>query len=127
MPVWGLLLLESNFAASPRSISIPPVCSAFKPASLLFRLIPISLGVWRGSEFDGRSGAVNGARSDQTNVTLDGMDCNDPIKGYAFTCALRATQASLAEFRTTTTNYGADAGGRSSAAQVQLLTNRGTN
>jgi hypothetical protein len=40
---------------------------------------------------------------------------------------LRATQASLAEFRTTTTNYGADAGGRSGAAQVQLITNRGEN
>ena len=70
------------------------------------------------SEFDGRSGAVNGARSDQTNITLDGVDCNDPIKGYAFTCAVRVTQSSLAEFRTTTTNYGADSGGRSSAAQV---------
>jgi hypothetical protein len=79
------------------------------------------------SDFDGRSGAVNGARSDQTNVTLDGVDCNDPISGYAFTCVLRATQASLAEFRTTTTNYGADAGGRSGAAQVQLITNRGEN
>jgi hypothetical protein len=79
------------------------------------------------SEFDGRSGAVNGARSDQTNITLDGVDCNDPIKGYAFTCAVRATQTSLAEFRTTTTNYGADSGGRSSAAQVQLITNQGTN
>jgi len=79
------------------------------------------------SEFDGRSGAVNGARSDQTNITLDGVDCNDPIKGYAFTCAVRVTQSSLAEFRTTTTNYGADSGGRSSAAQVQLITNGGTN
>lgn len=79
------------------------------------------------SDFDGRSGAVNGARSDQTNVTLDGVDCNDPISGYAFNCVLRATQASLAEFRTTTSNYGAEAGGRSGAAQVQLITNSGQN
>ncbi|HET9261613.1 MAG TPA: carboxypeptidase-like regulatory domain-containing protein [Vicinamibacterales bacterium] len=79
------------------------------------------------SDFDGRSGAVNGARSDQTNITLDGVDCNDPISGYAFTCVLRATQASLAEFRTTTSNYGADAGGRSGAAQVQLITSSGEN
>ena len=79
------------------------------------------------SDFDGRSGAVNGARSDQTNVTLDGVDCNDPISGYAFNCVLRATQASLAEFRTTTSNYGAEAGGRSGAAQVQLITSSGQN
>jgi len=79
------------------------------------------------SDFDGRSGAVNGARSDQTNIILDGVDCNDPISGYAFSCVLRATQASLAEFRTTTSNYGAEAGGRSGAAQVQLITNSGEN
>ncbi len=47
------------------------------------------------SDFDGRSGAVNGARSDQTNITLDGVDCNDPVSGYAFNCVLRATQGSL--------------------------------
>ena len=79
------------------------------------------------SDFDGRSGSVNGARSDQTNITLDGVDCNDPISGYAFTCVLRATQGSLAEFRTTTSNYGAEAGGRSGAAQVQLITSSGEN
>jgi hypothetical protein len=79
------------------------------------------------SDQDGRSGAVNGARSDQTNVTLDGVDVNDPQKGYAFTSVLRVPSESLAEFRTTTTGYDADAGGRSSSAQVQLLTKSGTN
>src|SRR5438105_8406989 len=79
------------------------------------------------SDQDGRSGAVNGARSDQTNVTLDGVDVNDPQKGYAFTSVLRVPGESLAEFRTTTTSYDADSGGRSSAAQVQLLTKSGTN
>ncbi len=79
------------------------------------------------AEEDGRSGAVNGARSDQTNVTLDGVDVNDPQKGYAFTSVLRVPQESLAEFRTTTTSYDADSGGRSSAAQVQLVTKGGSN
>ena len=76
---------------------------------------------------DGRSGAVNGARSDQNNVTLDGVDVNDPQKGYAFTSVLRIPQEALAEFRTTTTSYDADSGGRSSSAQVQLVTKSGTN
>ena len=75
---------------------------------------------------DSRGGAVNGARSDQTNVTLDGIDNNDQLKGFAFTGALRATLDSIEEFRVTTTNAGADQG-RSSGAQVALLTKSGTN
>lgn len=75
---------------------------------------------------DGRTGSVNGARSDQTNITLDGVDVNDPENGYAFTSALRATQASLQEFRVTTSNYNSELG-RSSSAQVQLVTKSGTN
>jgi len=84
-------------------------------------------GYGGATELDGRSGAVNGARSDQTNVTLDGVDVNDAQKGYAFTSVLRVPQESLAEFRTTTTSYDADSGGRSSAAQVQLVTKSGSN
>jgi hypothetical protein len=76
---------------------------------------------------DGRSGAVNGARSDQTNVTLDGIDVNDPQNGYAFNSVLRTPSEALGEFRTSTTGYDADSGGRSSSAQVQLVTKSGTN
>ena len=75
---------------------------------------------------DSRGGAVNGARSDQTNVTLDGLDDNDQLNGYAFTGAMRATLDSLQEFRVTTSNYDASAG-RSSGAQVNLVTKSGTN
>ena len=75
---------------------------------------------------DSRQGAVNGARSDQTNITLDGIDNNDQTRGYAFQGALRATLDSIEEFRVTTTNAGADQG-RSSGAQVQLVTKSGTN
>jgi len=75
---------------------------------------------------DSRSGSVNGARSDQTNVTLDGLDDNDQLNGYAFTGAMRATLDSLQEFRVTTSNYDA-ASGRSSGAQVNLVTKSGTN
>ncbi|MGB6978677.1 MAG: carboxypeptidase-like regulatory domain-containing protein [Candidatus Acidiferrales bacterium] len=75
---------------------------------------------------DSRSGAVNGARSDQTNITIDGVDDNDQVKGYAFQGALRATLDSLQEFRVTTSNANADAG-RSSGAQVVMVTKSGTN
>ena len=74
---------------------------------------------------DTRSGAVNGARSDQSNVTLDGIPANN--KGAnAFTSVLPVTLDSVQEFRVTTTNYGADQG-VSSAAQVALVTKSGTN
>jgi hypothetical protein len=75
---------------------------------------------------DSRSGSVAGARSDQTNVTLDGLDDNDQQNGYAFTGVLRSTLDSTEEFRVTTTSSNADAG-RSSGAQVTLVTKTGTN
>ncbi len=75
---------------------------------------------------DTRSGAVNGSRSDQSNITLDGVDVNDQVNGYAFTSVLPVTVDSVQEFRVTTTSYNADEG-RSSGAQVSLVTKSGTN
>lgn len=75
---------------------------------------------------DTRSGAVNGARSDQSNITLDGVDVNDLANGYAFTSVLPVTLDSVQEFRVTTTNYNADQGD-GSGAQVALITKSGTN
>jgi len=75
---------------------------------------------------DSRGGAVNGARSDQTNVTVDGLDNNDQLLGNAFTGVLRIPMDSLEEFRVVTTNSNADSG-RSSGAQVSLVTKSGTN
>jgi hypothetical protein len=75
---------------------------------------------------DTRNGSVNGARSDQSNVTLDNVDVNDQSNGYAFTSVLPVTQDSVQEFRVTTTNYGADQG-QGSGAQVALVTKSGTN
>ena len=75
---------------------------------------------------DPRSGSVSGSRADQSNVTLDGVDVNDPQFGTAYTSALRVTTDALQEFRVATSNYGADTG-RSSAAQVSMVTKSGTN
>ncbi len=77
------------------------------------------------ADVDTRSGAVNGARSDQSNVTLDGIPVND-AGGHAFTSVLPVTLDSVQEFRVTTTNFNADQGG-SSGAQVALVTKGGTN
>ena len=75
---------------------------------------------------DSRSGSVNGARSDQTNVTLDGVDNNDQLLGTAFQGAVRVPLDSLQEFRVTTSSSDADTG-RSSGGQVSLITKAGTN
>jgi len=75
---------------------------------------------------DSRQGAVAGGRSDQGNITLDGLDDNDQIGGAAFTGVLRSTLDSTEEFRVTTSNGTAEAG-RSSGAQVNLVTKSGTN
>src|SRR6266568_4088895 len=76
-------------------------------------------------DVDTRNGAVNGARSDQSNITLDGLPVNDS-GGHAFKSVLPVTLDSVQEFRVTTTNYNADQGG-SSGAQVALVTKSGTN
>jgi carboxypeptidase family protein len=77
-------------------------------------------------------GYVTGSRADQANVTLDGIDVNeqqtglDNLTGEAFASVLRVTPDSTEEFRVTTTNPNA-AQGRSSGAQVSLITKGGTN
>jgi len=78
------------------------------------------------STADSRQGAVAGGRSDQGNVTLDGLDDNDQINGTAFSGVLRSTLDSTEEFRVITSNGTAEAG-RSSGAQVNLVTKAGTN
>jgi len=78
------------------------------------------------SASDSRAGAVNGARSDQTNITLDGVDNNDELLGTAFTGAIRAPLDSLEELKVTTSNSDADSG-RSSGGQVSEVTKSGTN
>ncbi len=84
------------------------------------------LGQTDTTSADSRQGAVNGGRSDQGNVTIDGVDNNDQVGGYAFTGVLRETQDSIEEFRVTTGSANADSG-RSSGAQVSMVTKSGTN
>jgi hypothetical protein len=78
------------------------------------------------NQYDFRSGSVNGGKSDQANVTLDGVDVNDHQNRSAFTSVLRVTLDSVQEFRTITTNAGAEYG-HGSGAQVPLITKSGAN
>jgi len=69
---------------------------------------------------DSRGGSVNGARSDQTNITVDGLDNNDQLLGDAFSGVLRIPMDSLEEFRVVTTNSNADSGRSSGVQPLQL-------
>ena len=75
---------------------------------------------------DTRNGALNGGRSDQANITLDGVDNNQQSTGTAFQGAVRSTLDSIEEFRVTTIGDNADQG-RSSGGQITLVTKSGTN
>ena len=93
-----------------------------------------------------REGYVAGARADQSNVTLDGVDINDaqtnaivgttgatqiPNGGAQLTAGqnhpvIRLNAEAIEEFRVTTTNANANQG-RSSGAQIALVTKSGSN
>ncbi len=73
-----------------------------------------------------RDGYVAGARSDQSNVTLDGVDINEAQTNALDSTVLRLNAEAIQEFRVATLNPNADLG-RSSAAQVNLVTKAGTN
>ena len=75
---------------------------------------------------DRLNGSVNGSKPDQNNITLDGIDVNDQNTRSAFQSVLRVTLDSVQEFRTTTMNATAEQG-RSSGAQIALVTKSGTN
>jgi len=90
-------------------------------------LLTLQAGVsFSGDPSDARSGAVQGGRSDQANVTLDGIDVNDQQTQNALTTALPIPLESIQEFRFTTSNAGADQG-RSSGGQVGFVTRGGSN
>jgi len=71
-------------------------------------------------------GSVAGARSDQSNITLDGIDVNDAQTNGINDAVLRLNSEAIEEFRVNTVNANANEG-RSSAAQVSLVTKSGTN
>ncbi|HRH45520.1 MAG TPA: carboxypeptidase-like regulatory domain-containing protein, partial [Pyrinomonadaceae bacterium] len=73
-----------------------------------------------------RTGSVAGARVDQGNITVDGIDANDQATGQAFNTVANAPIDSVQEFRATTSGPNSSSG-RSSGGQIDLTTQSGTN
>jgi hypothetical protein len=113
-------------AVDNRTIQALPMEGRNVPELLSLQPGVVYLGSGIDQSHDSRSGASGGGRSDQGNITLDGVDNNDQVNGYAFTGVLRSTLDSVEEFRVTTVGFGADSG-RSSGAQISLVTRSGTN
>jgi Carboxypeptidase regulatory-like domain/TonB-dependent Receptor Plug Domain len=69
---------------------------------------------------------VNGSRDRAFNFTLDGIDINESTAGGSNFTPLRPNPDSVQEFQVVTSNFTAELG-RSSGAQVTLVTRSGTN
>lgn len=82
-----------------------------------------------GVVFGGNTGGavnVNGSRDRAFNFTLDGIDINDSTAGGSNSTPLRTNPDSIEELQIVTSNFTAELG-RSSGAQVALITRSGTN
>lgn len=82
-------------------------------------LLTLQPGVTRG-------GNVTGARSDQSNITLDGVDINEAQTNDINAPVLRLNAEAVEEFRVVTANPNANQG-RSAGAQISLVTKSGSN
>ncbi len=100
---------------STRSVSELPLQARLDAAGLM----TLQAGV------NGR-GSITGARSDQGNITLDGLDLNDQATGQEFTSVTAVSLDALQEVRTITAGETADFG-RSSGGMISLVTKGGTN
>lgn len=72
------------------------------------------------------NGATTGARTDQTDTTVDGLDVNDFATGSFASITGNAPIDSIQEFRGTTAGFTADSG-PSGGGQFQLVTRSGSN
>jgi hypothetical protein len=82
-----------------------------------------------GVVFGGNTGGavnVNGSRDRAFNFTLDGIDINESTAGGSNFTPLRPNPDSVQEFQVVTSNFTAELG-RSSGAQVTLVTKSGSN
>jgi hypothetical protein len=102
-----------------------PIQIRNSPAALI-GLQPGVVGNNVGATGTNRIGSVTGARSDQGNITVDGIDANDQATGQFAATVGNAPIDAIQEFRAVSTNPGAS-DGRSSGGQVELVTKSGGN
>ncbi len=110
---------------STRRLQELPIQFRNSPAALI-GLQPGVIGNNVGTGNINRVGSVTGARADQGNITIDGIDTNDQATGQFAATVGNAPIDSIQEFRTVSTNPGA-AEGRSNGGQILMVTKGGDN
>jgi hypothetical protein len=110
---------------STRRLQELPIQIRNSPAALI-GLQPGVVGNNVGAGTTNRVGAVTGARADQGNITIDGIDANDQATGQFAATVGNAPIDAIQEFRTVSTNPGSSEG-RSSGGQIQMVTKGGSN
>jgi hypothetical protein len=105
------------------SIGNPFTEKQIKEIPLQTRNIVALLGIQPGVA---STGQVAGARPDQNNVQLDGVDVNDNAGANGFNAVVPIPLDSVQEFRTTVAGLGADQGGYA-GGQVAVVTKSGSN
>lgn len=103
----------NNFEAS--MLNELPVQNRDSPAALFYQQPGVTL-----------DGAVTGARTDQSNVTLDGLEMNDEATGEFGIIVGNAPVDSVEEFRGVTAEPLSSAG-QGGGGQFELVTKSGTN
>ncbi len=108
------------------SLNSLPVQDRTSGVTTLFNLQAGVVDTQLDSSSSSQSGAVTGARTDQTSVTVDGLDVNDLAAGTTFGIVSTAPVDSVEQFTGTvgglTPSLGTGSGG-----QFQLVTKHGTN
>ncbi len=92
-----------------------PVANRDSPSALFYQQPGVTL-----------SGAVTGARTDQSNVTVDGLEVNDNATGQFGSIVGNAPVDSIQEFRGVTSGETASSG-QGGGGQFELVTKTGTN
>lgn len=106
---------------SPEVLNELPVLVRDTP-SALFTLQP---GVTTGGTSI-TTGSITGSRTDQTQVTVDGLDVNDLATGQPFSIVGKEPVDATQEFRGTVSGFAVD-NGPGAGGQYQLVTKSGTN
>jgi Carboxypeptidase regulatory-like domain len=103
-----------------------PVQVRDNPAALLAYQPGVTTASSDDDPNQSRDGAITGSRTDQTNITLDGLDVNDFAGGFSFTVVGNAPVDSVQEFRGEVANP-LSSEGRGSGGQISLVTKSGSN
>ena len=103
-----------------------PVENRDSPSALFYMMPGVTESNSNANNNSNQNGSVTGARTDQSNVTLDGLDVNDNETGNFGAVVANAPVDSVQEFRGVVAGQ-LSSSGEGGGGQFQLVTKGGTN